>query len=222
MNEEVKSFLEKNRIELIKNKPIINEKIDAKYYIENLSRVHEIFIGDNNSIRFKFPNNTWRLFQNFKLWSNRTSRIEYNNDIFTLISSEAKESIGIIENMDYKNLIRRAMDRNEVCIKRIYFGLKEYDYRIKILKSEKIAFGMVEDDYYEYFKRLKGNSDIDLNELILFALESEGLGEESYAYIKALLIYPHNSMKYLQNVYVKGTEIDFDKLIRLAKKDFLI
>lgn len=221
MNEEVKSFLEKNKIEVIKNKPLTSEKIDGSIYIENLSRVHEIFINDDNTVRFKFPNNTWRLFQNFKLWNNRVSRIQCKSEIFNLINKAAKESVELVDKINYRELIKRAMERKEVCIKRIYFEEEDF-YRVKILKSEKIAFGMVEDDYYEYFKRIKGNKKNELNELIIFALESERLGYSSYVYIKALTNYPYNSMKYLQSTYIKGIEIEFDKLMRLIKKDFLI
>lgn len=222
MNEKVKSFLEKNEIDLIREKPLFKEKVDAKVYIENLIKIHDILKAEENTIKFKLPSEIWKLVQIFKLWNNRVSRIENGNELINLITDSAQNSIKSIEKIDYKALILRAMNNKEICVRKIYLDLNSKNSKISILESEKIAFGMIEDDYYEYLKKLKGEKEVILDELIDFILEKERLKEESYVYIKALLGYPHNSMKYLQNSYLKTKEISYGKLSELAKKDFLI
>lgn len=81
---------------------------------------------------------------------------------------------------------------------------------------------MVEDDYYNYLKKIRGNYKDELKDLLLEVVEKESLDFKSYVYINSLIQYPYNSMRYLQNNYIKDLKIKSNELEELLVKDYLI
>ncbi|WP_300350013.1 hypothetical protein [Clostridium sp.] len=221
MNEEVKFFLKNNNINVVNEKDLCKGRRNSKIYIEGLFYFHHIFLKEENSIRFKFPNEIWKIVQNFKVWNERVERLNFEDEKISRVKEYARKSIRTIYDIDFKELIKRAMDRKEVCVERIYFQKENENNTIVLSKSSNITFRMIEDDYYKYFKKLKIERKLS-DELINYALKKEGLGEESFIYIESLISYPYNSIKYLQNAYLKDNGIDLEKLETFMNKDFLI
>ena len=85
-----------------------------------------------------------------------------------------------------------------------------------------IKFNMVEEDYYNYLKKIRGNYKDELKDLLLEVVEKENLDFKSYVYINSLIQYPYNSMRYLQNNYIKNLKIKSNELEELLVKDYLI
>ena len=81
---------------------------------------------------------------------------------------------------------------------------------------------MVEEDYYNYLKKIRGNYKDELKDLLLEVVEKESLDFKSYFYINSLIQYPYNSMRYLQNNYIKDLKIKSNELEELLVKDYLI
>lgn len=221
MNDELRTFLENNKFEVVSEKELFKGRRKPEIYIGALSDFHRVFIEENNSIRFKFHNEIWKIVQTFKVWNRRVERININNNILELIKNQSKNSVNNIENLNFKKLIRRAMDRKEVCIDKIYFPENKAENNIVICENCNITFSMIEDGYYNYFKRLKTENKLSYR-LIEMVLSKENLENDSFIYLKSLILYPYNTMKYLQSVYVRCEKIDFDKVMNLANKDFLI
>lgn len=221
MNDELRTFLENNKFEVVSEKELFKGRRKPEIYIGGLSDFHRLFIEENNSIRFKFHNEIWKLVQTFKVWNRRVERLNINNNILELIKNQAENSINNIENLNFKKLIRRAMDRKEVCIDKIYFPENEGENNIVLCENCNITFSMIEDGYYNYFKRLKIENKLS-HGLIELVLSKENLENDSFIYLKSLISYPYNTMKYLQSVYIRGEKIDFDKVMNLVNKDFLI
>lgn len=227
MNQELEIFLNKNNIEVLPRKEITEGKkeiklYDTREYINTINELHHIFLKENNKIRFKFRNDIWRMVQTFKLWNRRAERININNGFFRLVIEASKKSVNSIESIDYISLIKRAMEREEVCTGRIYYEIKEGYKKVFITNLDNIKFNMREDDYYTYFKKIKGIYKNELDDLIKVAVEKEELDFKSYIYIKALIEYPYNSMKYLQDIYVKDVEFENKTLEGLLARDYLI
>lgn len=227
MNQELEIFLNKNNIEVLPRKEITEGKkeiklYDTREYINTINELHHIFLKENNKIRFKFRNDIWRMVQTFKLWNRRAERININNSFFRLVIGASKKSVNSIESIDYISLIKRAMEREEVCSGRIYYEIKEGYKKVFITNLDNIKFNMREDDYYTYFKKIKGIYKNELDDLIKVAVEKEELDFKSYIYIKALIEYPYNSMKYLQDIYVKDIEFENKTLEGLLARDYLI
>lgn len=227
MNQELEIFLNKNNIEVLPRKEITEGKkeiklYDTREYINTINELHHIFLKENNKIRFKFRNDIWRIVQTFKLWNRRAERININNSFFRLVIEASKKSVNSIESIDYISLIKRAMEREEVCTGRIYYEIKEGYKKVFITNLDNIKFNMREDDYYTYFKKIKGIYKNELDDLIKVAVEKEELDFKSYIYIKALIEYPYNSMKYLQDIYVKDMEFENKTLEGLLARDYLV
>ena len=221
MNEELKFFLKNNNIYIVDEKDLCKRRRNPKIYIDSLFYFHDIFIKEENSIRFKLPNEIWKIVQNFKIWNDRVERLNFEDKRVFEVKEHARKSIESIYSMDFKNLIRRSMERKEVSVERIYFLKENANNSIILGENSNITFRMIEDDYYRYFKKLKTERKLS-DDLIKYALNKEKLGFESFIYIKALISYPYNTMRYLQNIYIKENNIDLEKLGIFMSKDFLV
>lgn len=227
MSEELELFLNKNNIEVLPRKEIEKEKRELRFYdpleyLNTISEIHKEFLKEENRIKFKFRNDIWKHVQILKLWIRRVDKLEESNKLINIALDTSKKSLECIENISYKELIRRAMEREEVCIGRIYYEIKKGEKRIFIKNTENIKFNMVEDDYYNYLKKIRGNYRDELKDLLSEVIEKENLDFKSYVYINSLIEYPYNSMKYLQNNYIKDLKIQINVLEELLVKDYLI
>lgn len=227
MSHELELFLKINDIKVLPRKEIENGIKEIKFYNPNeyicmLSEIHNMFLNEEDIIKFKFRNDIWKQVQIFKLWYRRIERIGINNRLIRLTLETSKKNLELIENMDYRKLIRRAMDREEVCIGKIYYSFKESEKSIFIKNIDGIRFDMIENDYYGYLKKIRGTFNGDLSELIKVIIEEENLEYESYIYIKALLGFPYNAIKYLQNTYIKDSKIEVDVLEELLIRDYVL
>lgn len=227
MSHELELFFKTNNIKVLPRKEIENGIKEIKFYNPNeyicmLSEIHNMFLNEEDIIKFKFRNDIWKQVQIFKLWYRRAEKIDINNRIIKLTLETSKKNIELIENMDYRKLIRRAMDREEVCIGKIYYSFKESEKSIFIKNIDGIRFDMIENDYYGYLKKIRSTLNDDLNELIKLIIEEENLEYESYIYIKALLEFPYNAMKYLQNTYIKDSKVKVDVLEELLIRDYIL
>ncbi len=227
MSEELELFLNKNNIEVLPRKEIEKEKRELRFYdpleyLNTISEIHKEFLKEENRIKFKFRNDIWKHVQILKLWIRRVDKLEESNKLINIALDTSKKSLECIENISYKELIRRAMEREEVCIGRIYYEIKKGEKRIFIKNTENIKFNMVEEDYYNYLKKIRGNYRDELKDLLSEVIEKENLDFKSYIYINSLIEYPYNSMKYLQNNYIKDLKIEINVLEELLVKDYLI
>lgn len=227
MSEELELFLNKNNIEVLPRKEIEKKKRELRFYdpleyLNTISEIHKEFLKEENRIKFKFRNDIWKHVQILKLWIRRVDKLEESNKLINIALDTSKKSLECIENISYKELIRRTMEREEVCIGRIYYEIKKGEKRIFIKNTENIKFNMVEDDYYNYLKKIRGNYRDELKDLLSEVIEKENLDFKSYVYINSLIEYPYNSMKYLQNNYIKDLKIEINVLEELLVKDYLI
>ena len=222
MSEKLELFLRKNNIEVLPRKEMELRFYNPLEYLNTINEIHKEFLKEENRIRFKFRNEVWKQVQIFKLWSRRVERLEENNGLINKALDASKKSLDCIYNISYKELIRRAMEREEVCIGRIYYEVKNGEKRIFIKNTEDIKFNMVEEDYYIYLKKIRGNYKDELEDLLLEVVKKENLDFKSYVYINSLINYPYNSMRYLQNNYIKDLKIKSNELEELLLKDYLI
>lgn len=227
MSGKLELFLKKNNIEVLSRKEIGKEigglrVFNSLEYLDVVCNIHKEFLKEEDKIKFKFRNELWRQVQIFKLWLSRAEKLDKGNKLINISLDASKKSLDRIYSINYKDLIRRAMDREEVCVGRVYYDLKDLNVKVFIRNTEDIKFNMIEEDYYNYLKKIRGKDGYELKDLILYAIEKEDLDLKSYIYIDSLIKYPNNSMKYLQNNYIKDLEIDSSYLEKLLIKDYLI
>jgi hypothetical protein len=138
----------------------------------------------------------------------------------------SNKCIDTIYQNDYLGLIKRSMDRKEVCLGNTYYNnlSKGIDEKIRIMSIDKCCYNMVETDLVYFLNRLK-KSKVEINFISLIDdfCNMESLDKRSFKFISALLSYPYYSMKYYNKFITKVTNhnvMEFlNGLTKVMKKD---
>ena len=227
MSRNLEEFLERNNIYFFmkedKDKEIRDIKsYDEKEYIEVLRFCHKVFIEEKNSGEFKLRNDIFKRVEFFKLWNRRVNRILDKDNLVSKALELSKNSLNKICEVNYRDIIRRAMERQEVCVGKIYYKNSDKSLYVYLKSLEDIKFNLIEDDYYTYLKRIRGEKRISIEDLIKDICLKEDLDYKSYVYINSLINYPMYSMKYLQECYIKNLKPCREVLEEALYKDLII
>nr|WP_275298455.1 spore coat protein [Clostridium sp. YIM B02555] len=126
------------------------------------------------------------------------------NEVEKLILSEgkimlrqAKIALKYIYEHDYFGVIKRSMNREEICIGRVdSSNLKKVEGEFKIGTLKGMSYNLVEEDLYNYIKKLqRKGADIDEVELIKNFVYKSHLSYNSLDYLKGLCSYPKDFLK---------------------------
>lgn len=127
-----------------------------------------------------------------------------SNEIETLILSNGKiilsqavRAVEYIDNHDYYGIIRRSMNREELCIGKVDTNnIRKRNNGIEIGIIKGMTYNLVEEDFYNYIKRLqKRGVHIDEEELLKEFVYGSHLSFNSIDYLRGLLSYPRNFLK---------------------------
>lgn len=140
----------------------------------------------------------------------RNNKDDLNNmDIFLLENGErilnvAREALKNIKSIDYLSLIKRSMNRGEICIgKGDESNLRSFN-SIEIGKIKNISYNIYEEDIYEYLKKVRKKYDNFREDYYISEYVREAnLSNASKEYIKILLSIPHDSLRQWHR-YVDG------------------
>lgn len=136
---------------------------------------------------------------------------------------QAERAINAISDELYFNIIRRSMNRKEICIGRVDSGnLKYEDNNIVIGNIKNISYNLIEEDFYRYIKRLqKKNIIFDENTLIKSFVYKSHLAYSSIIYLQGLCLYPRdflrNWQRYRKNKMDKPQEYYMKEFKRIEK-----
>lgn len=128
----------------------------------------------------------------------------YANEIEKLILSEgkimlkqAKKALNYIYEHDYYGVIKRSMNREEICIGRVdRSNLRKAYGEIQIGTTKAMSYNLVEEDLYNYIKKLqRRDTDIEEEELIRAFVYKSHLSFNSLGYLKGLCSYPRDFLK---------------------------
>lgn len=206
----------------LNNVDIVNEKngnIDLNYsdksikaHLDNLVILQSKLLTCKNPYILALSSNIWRDIEIFKVWNRRVKLFSknYNNIVLNEVLYHAEESIRIINNLPYKDIILRSMLKKEICIGKPYENnLWMENNNLKIVDYSKFEFNLLEHDCYRYLNKLKKkNKKVNFNEVVNYFVKSHSLNKNSATYILALLSYPYSSMKLLQEFYIKNIKCD--------------
>ena len=226
INQEVlKRFLLENDIYIIgkyfKNK---GENIDISNHIDiiiNLQRVlmryHSI---EKNSILSEIGKRIDRIGVMAKKLDERFYDLSYYEKC---VLDKVKEQLRKIENVDYIDLYKRGLLKDEVCIERVdESNLRVLD-RMEIGKIKSINFNIVEDDFIDYLSRYKKiYSKEILREYAKEYVQKANLKKNSFQYINLMVDLPIDSLKHwYKNRYEwKGENISEFKVIAEKELNF--
>lgn len=211
--EPLKEFLSNNGMNIGMNygEPIVINDETVEKQLILIVKFHECCKGYVPKMWNKIPDERGALIQEFK----NKYKIAYkyigelkrkkNKDIFEEFlldtSSEffakTKKLYYIAEHEKYNNLLKRCMKRGEICIGDSYFS--------NLWKKSKIYYGtlnnccldMYENDAFCLISKVKTKGyDLDWEKLINIYCKEEKLDYFSEEYIRCLLDYPYDYIKY--------------------------
>lgn len=180
-------------------------------YIHSISEFHKRAMGYDDYIDGKLPDNIGCYIENCRTELKRLER--YLN---TLMDKKEKnmvdrflltDGIEVIETSKatlrncYKNnmmqLIQRSMDNHEVSLGSFYpYNIVMSGDNVYVKTLNKCCYDTIETDYIRMFAKVKKYNRKILNkELIYECLQAEGLGKDSYEFIKSLVMFPYDFLR---------------------------
>lgn len=212
-------------------------KKSCEIQIINMVELHKLLINCTFNNLNRFGSIIGKELESFKVQLKKIER-DYNilfeknskNDVEKLFLSEGKrmicqgeEAIEYIYNNGYIDIIKRSMNREEICIGRADSGnLRKVNGKFEIGLIKGISYNLVEEDLYRYIKRIqKKGIKIDEEELIRFFVHQSHLSLNSINYLKGLCTYPKDFFKtwerYKENKKNKSQDEFLDLLLKSLK-----
>lgn len=110
---------------------------------------------------------------------------------------QAREAVNYIYGHDYFGVIKRSMNRDEICIGKVdKNNLRKNEDKIEIGTIKDISYNLIEEDLYNYIKKLQRKEfDIDEEELIRLFVHGSHLSFNSLDYLRGLCSYPRDFFK---------------------------
>ncbi|OFI06170.1 spore coat protein S [Clostridium acetireducens DSM 10703] len=207
-----KDYLKCNEIQIVDNFKYINNITEDSVYnqLSTIKQFHVISTKYANYNKNIFKSSIGKIVENNKVSLKKVKRflknIKYPKNDFEefLLSisdeyiSKAEICINEIYNSKYINLIKRSMNRNELCLGNTYFNnLRNYKGAIQITNLNKCSYNMVEIDCYYLLNKLrKKGFKFPWEKLADEFCNIENLSKYSSNFIIALMSYPYEFMKY--------------------------
>lgn len=126
------------------------------------------------------------------------------NEIENLILSDGKamlkqgeSAIKYIYEHNYFEIIKRSMNREEICLGKVdRNNLKKNNGKIEIGTIKSMSYNLVEEDLYNYIKRLQRKEVyVDEEELIKVFVYGAHLSFSSIEYLRGLISYPKDFLR---------------------------
>lgn len=141
-----------------------------------------------------------RLQKHYDYIFNKACTSEIENFILSngkIMLTQAVSALNYIDEHDYFGIIRRSMNRSEICLGKVdKNNLRRNKDKIEIGTVKAMTYNLVEEDLYNYIKRLQRKElDIDEEELLKAFVYESHLSYNSIDYLKGLLSYPKDFLK---------------------------
>lgn len=166
-----------------------------KYQMNNLTRIDSTIGKKIENIKVEIK----RSREDIKYRYNKSQKNICDNFLLQygeVIISRAEEAINFLGYIDYLSLIERSMKKNEICLGRIDEVNLRVMENIEIATVKNISYNLVEEDIYEYLRRIKRKSnEFNFIEVINEYINIANLNNESKNYIEILLCIPYDSLR---------------------------
>lgn len=212
-----------------------NKAIDKQLNI--IARFHEGCKGYCPKLWNKIPDKRGSLLQKYKNKQKIAFRFIYNmkgnknNNIFEeflsdTYSEQLKKSERILvisNNKNYCELLKRSMNKNEICIGDSSFINLWGDKQIYYKNLSNLCLDMYENDVLYLLIKLKREGyNLNWNHFINRFCEIDKLDDYSKEYIFSLLDYPYDFIKYTIRYFIdkeiRNEEISYEKSIKYINK----
>ena len=135
-----------------------------------------------------------------------------------IILKQAKEAVDYIYKHDYFGVIKRSMNREEICIGKVdSSNLRRNEGKIEIGIIKGMTYNLVEEDLYSYIKKLQRKQvNIEEEELIKLFIHGSHLSFNSFYYLMGLCSYPKDFLKlwerYMDSDRKRISQINIEKI----------
>ena len=155
---------------------------------------------------------------------NQIVQKSYPNEVDKLILvngkamlKKAETALKYIYEHDYFGVIRRSMNREEVCLEKVQpNNLKRNGEKIEVGLIKNMAYNLVEEDLYNYIKKLqKAEINIDEEEIIKTFIYESHLSFNSFDYLRGRCNYPRDFLK----TWTKYAELTDEKVMKKSKTE---
>jgi len=187
------------------------DKKDIISQINLIVELHKILIGCNFNGMSRIKSTIGKEVEDYKVQIKKLQK-HYDyvanehcpNEVDKLILSngkimlnQAKEALNYIYGHDYFGVIKRSMNREEICIGKVdRNNLRKNEGKIEIGTIKGMTYNLVEEDLYNYIKKLQRKQfDIDKEELIKLFVHGSHLSFNSFDYLRGLCSYPRDFLK---------------------------
>lgn len=183
--------------EAIKQIILINSvhKILMGYYDNVDSRIHSIIGKKAQKIKVDIKKAKKHLYElEIKKEKNIMDKFLLENGQDILV--KADEAIKNINKLNYIDLIKRSMKKNEICLGKVDERNIRVSHEIEIGNIKGLSYNLVEEDIVNYLRKIRQkNNNIDIEKLICRYVELANLGKNSEEYIYYLISVPLDSIK---------------------------
>jgi hypothetical protein len=210
------------------------DRSDITSQINLIIEFHKILIGGNLTGLSRIKSTIGKEVESYKVQIKKLQRHyeyiiskSYTNEIESLILSngkimlnQAKKAVNYIYEHDYFGVIRRSMNREEICIGKVdRNNLRLNNGRIEIGTIKGMTYNLVEEDLYNYIKKLQRKGIcVDEEELIKLFVYGSHLSFNSFDYLRGLCSYPKDFLKIWER-YKDSKKEDVNELYHILNKN---
>ncbi|MGG7097893.1 hypothetical protein [Clostridium sardiniense] len=172
--------------------------IDILNHIDIIINLQKILMGyhsvEKNSILSEIGRRVDRIFVMTKKLDIGFNELNYYEKC---VLDKVKKQLKRIEDIDYLDIYRRGMYKDEICIERVDESNLRVVDQVEIGKIKKINFNIVEEDFINYLFKYKKKCNKDaLREYAKEYVRRSNLKKSSLQYINLIVDMPCESLKY--------------------------
>lgn len=172
--------------------------IDILNHVDIIINLQKILMGyhsvEKNSILSEIGRRVDRIFVMTKKLDIGFNELNYYEKC---VLDKVKKQLKRIEYIDYIDIYRRGMYKDEICIERVDESNLRVVDQVEIGKIKKINFNIVEEDFINYLFKYKKKCNKDaLREYAKEYVRRSNLKKSSLQYINLIVDMPCESLKY--------------------------
>lgn len=195
--------------------------INILNHIEIIINLQKILMGyhsvEKNSILSEIGRRVDRIFVMTKKLDIGFNELNYYEKC---VLDKIKKQLKKVEDIDYIDIYRRGMYKDEICIERIDESNLRVIDQVEVGKIKKISFNIVEEDFINYLFKYKKKCNKDaLREYAKEYVRRSNLKKSSLQYINLIVDMPCESLKYWYKNRYEWDEHSRDEFRLIAERE---